>query len=875
MQLNKSYEPQQFEDNLYRFWSENGFFTPTVDGNKKPFTIMMPPPNITGELHMGHALGDTVQDCIIRYKRMQGFAALWLPGTDHASIATEMKICSQLAKEGQSKRGLGREQFLVRAWQWKKQYGNRITDQIKKLGCSCDWSREAFTMDERCSRAVRHTFVDLYNRGLIYQGFRIIGWCTECKTALSDAEVIYEEHDSFLWHFKYLSEDGKGSLSFATTRPETLLGDTALAVNPNDKRYTHLIGKTFRVPFVNRLIPVVADEYVDMEFGTGVVKITPAHDPNDYEVGQRHKLPAIKVIDDDGKMNNLAALFDGMDVLTARKAVVKEMEKLGLLIKIEPHKHNIGHCDRCKSVVQPALSKQWFVSMKTLAEPALEAVKNGEVVLTPKRHEKTYYNWMENIRDWCISRQLWWGHRIPVFYCRDCNNVECSETDVVRCGKCGSSNIKQDEDVLDTWFSSALWPFSTLGYLDNTEDFNYFYPGDVLVTAYDILFFWVARMIFSAIDNTGKVPFSQVLFTGLVRDGQGIKMSKTLGNGIDPLEFINTNGADALRFSLLNGVANGGDIRFAADKAENNRNFMNKIWNASRFLLLNAENCEIKPLENCKLSLADKWILHKLNEVIDLTVKDMDSYELGSASARLYEFVWNEYCDWYIELSKPCLYGTDKEARTATVSTLCYTLSEILKLLHPFVPFITEELYQQLPGKEKTIMLCKFPSADKKFEFGSEADKIEKIKEIVSKIRMQRAEMNVTPSKRIRISIYPAFQMEMEALTYIEKLAGSDNVTIAPEPLKGDNLVVLITSCADIFIPLNDMVDVEKESARLKKEILFTESEIKRAEAKLQNQGFLGKAPTSLIDEEKEKLEKYRQMKLKLDQQLGNLVSEN
>mgnify|MGYP001863578804 FL=1 len=876
MEMAKTYEPQNFEKDLYHWWEREGFFTPERDPEKEPFTIVIPPPNITGQLHMGHALDESIQDCIIRFKRMQGYSTLWLPGTDHASIATEVKIVEQLAKEGIDKRDLGREKFLERAWAWKNQYGGRIVEQLKCLGSSCDWTREAFTMDERCSRAVRHVFVKLYEEGLIYQGDRIINWCPECKTALSDAEVEYREQASHFWHFRYFTPDGKTEVVFATTRPETMLGDTAIAVNPDDERYKNLVGKTVIVPFVDREIPVIADEYVEKDFGTGVVKITPAHDPNDFEVGLRHNLPVIRVMNDDGTMNSLAGeMFEGLDRYAARDKIVKEMEKLGQLVKIEDYSHNVGECYRCHTTVEPIVSKQWFVKMKPLAEKAIEVVRNGEINFVPKRFEKVYFNWMENIKDWCISRQLWWGHRIPVWYCEDCGEVICREETPTECPKCHGKKLRQDEDVLDTWFSSALWPFSTLGYPEETEDFKYFFPTNVLVTGYDIIFFWVARMIFSSLHHTGKAPFKEVLIHGIVRDAQGRKMSKSLGNGVDPLEFIDKFGADTLRFSLLNGVSSGGDIRFSADKVEGNRNFMNKIWNASRFVLMNTKEKNLKDIFSRELSVADKWILDKLNNVIKDVTANMESYELGVAAGNLYDFVWSEFCDWYIEFSKPVLYGTDEDARDTAISVLNYCLDKILKLLHPFVPFITEAVYQNMYGHEKTIMLTEYPKFDGRLSFPDDADTMDIIKDIVKAVRNARAERNVPPSKRLNIFIRPVRKgsdIKRSAL-YIEKLAGAENVVFAAEGDNFENAVSLVSSGAEIFIPLGDLVDKEKESARLGKEIKDVRDEIARAEGKLANKGFVEKAPQKLIDAEKAKLEKYRAMLEKLEQRAEELSS--
>ncbi len=874
MEMAKTYEPSVFEKDLYHWWEKEGFFTPSVDSKKEPFTIVIPPPNITGQLHMGHALDESIQDCIIRFKRMQGYSALWLPGTDHASIATEVKIVEQLAKEGIDKYQLGREKFLERAWAWKTQYGGRIVEQLKCLGSSCDWSREAFTMDERCSKAVKHVFVKLYNEGLIYQGDRIINWCPECQTALSDAEVDYQEQASHFWHFKYFTPDGKTEVVFATTRPETMLGDTAIAVNPDDERYKNLVGKTVVVPFVNREIPVIADSYVEKDFGTGVVKITPAHDPNDFEVGLRHNLPVIRVMNDDGTMNKLAGKdYEGLDRYAARKKIVAEMEKIGQLVKIEDYSHNVGECYRCHTTVEPIVSKQWFVKMKPLAERAIQVVKDGEVNFVPKRFEKIYFNWMENIKDWCISRQLWWGHRIPVWYCQDCGEVICQEDTPHECPKCNSKKLKQDDDVLDTWFSSALWPFSTLGYPEETPDFKYFFPTNVLVTGYDIIFFWVARMIFSSLHHTGKIPFKEVLIHGIVRDAQGRKMSKSLGNGIDPLEFIDKYGADTLRFSLLNGVSSGGDIRFSADKVEGNRNFMNKIWNASRFVLMNSEGKQLVDISKCKLSVADKWILDKLNCVIKEVTANLENYELGVAANKLYDFVWSEFCDWYIEFSKPVLYGTDEEARTVTVSVLNYCLDKILKLLHPFVPFITESIYQNMPNHERTIMLAQYPVFDKKSIYKDDAETLDLIKEIIKSVRNAMAEYGVAPSKRLHLYIRPAAKQKQieQSSIYIEKLAGAEEITFVGKDVSFEKVVSLVSAGGEVFIPMGELVDKQKEIARLEKEAADVKSEIARAEGKLGNKGFVEKAPAKLIEQEKEKLAKYKEMLAKLNGRMEEL----
>lgn len=861
--LEKTYQPQQFEKDIYGKWLEKGYFKPDPDSDKPYFSMVTPPPNITGQLHLGHALDSAIQDSLIRFKRMQGYNTLWLPGTDHASIATELKIVEMLKSMGIDKHSIGREEFLKYAWQWKEKYGGRIVEQLKYLSCSCDWSRLAFTMDEKCSKAVRKAFVSMYKKGLIYRGDRIINRCPVCNTALSDAEVEYSEQDGYFWHYSYYTPDGKEKVTFATTRPETMLGDTAVAVNPNDARYTHLVGKTVIVPFVNREIPVIADDYVDMNFGTGVVKITPAHDPNDFEVGLRHNLPVIRVMNYDGTMNENAGEFCGMDRYEARRAIVEKLKQMGNMVKIEPHKHNVGSCYRCHTTVEPIVSKQWFVKMEPLARPAIDAVRNGEIKFHPERFEKIYYNWMENIKDWCISRQLWWGHRIPVWYCEDCGHMTCSETDAVKCEKCGSTHIHQDEDVLDTWFSSALWPFSTLGFTENAPDYRKFFPTSVLSCGYDIIFFWVARMIFSSLYNTGKVPFKHVLLHGIVRDNQGRKMSKSLGNGIDPVEYIEKFGSDTLRFTLLNGVANGSDQRFSQDKIDGTRNFMNKIWNATRFVLMNCENKHLKDISECSLSVADKWILCKLNNVTATVTDLVEKFELGMACQTLYDFVWSEFCDWYIEFSKPVLYGTDDTARTECLTVLTYVLDKILKLLHPFAPCITEKLYQELPVHGESIMIERFPEVNAQYDFRSEMELVESVKDLITRIRNIRAEYGVIPSKRIHINIVAANEGVRQCSLYIEKLAGCDKINFT-DKLNTPKCVKVVTPIAEAEIPLGDLVDAAKETEKLTKQLAETDEEIRRAEGKLNNQGFVAKAPAQLVEKEKEKLEKYRQMRVQL-----------
>ncbi len=867
MEMNKTYNPQDFEERIYKEWVDKGYFTAHPNREKIPFTIVMPPPNITGQLHIGHALDESIQDSIIRFKRMQGYEALWLPGTDHASIATEVKIVDQMKAEGLTKEQVGREGFLERAWAWKNKYGGRIVEQLKRLGSSCDWSRLAFTMDEKCSKAVKEVFVNLYNKGLIYQGKRIINWCPCCKTALSDAEVEYTEEPSFFWHLRYYLKDSDKYLIVATTRPETMFGDTAVAVNPKDPRYKDIVGKTLILPIVGREIPVVADDYVDMEFGTGAVKITPAHDPNDFEVGLRHSLPVIRVMDDGAVMNENAGKYNGMTRYECREAVVKELQALGNLEKIEPHAHNVGHCYRCHDTVEPIVSKQWFVKMEPLAKPAISAVRKKSIKFTPPRFTKIYYNWMENIKDWCISRQLWWGHRIPAYYCEDCGETVVAKEEPTVCPKCGGKKFRQDEDVLDTWFSSALWPFSTLGYPDKTEDLEYFYPTDVLVTAYDIIFFWVARMIFSGIEHMDRIPFKDVLIHGIVRDSQGRKMSKSLGNGVDPLEIIDKYGADTLRYCLLNGISAGNDIRYSAEKLEGCRNFINKIWNASRFVFMNCEGRKIKTeLSEIKLVPADKWIISKLNSVVKDVTVNMEKYEIGLACAALQDFVWSDFCDWYIELCKPVLYGEDNEKKDNTVSVLCYVLKNMLKLLHPFIPFVTEEIYDHIPETTGSIMVSDFPKYNSKLAYRKERSATEKIMDIIKSIRNIKAETGAAPSAKVDIYVVTENKRLIEnGASYIRKLANVGEIKyVANKDVIGEKVVSKILDGAEIYIPLGELVDYEKELARLKAELEKTENEIKRAESKLSNQGFVAKAPKALIDGEKAKLTKFTEIKEKI-----------
>lgn len=871
--MDKIYNPKNTEDRIYNNWLDKGYFTAKVDKDKKPFTIVIPPPNITGQLHMGHALNNTIQDIIIRFKRMQGYSTLWLPGTDHASIATEVKIVAKLKEEGIKKEDITREEFLKHAFAWKEQYGGRIVEQLKKLGSSCDWSRLAFTMDEKCSKAVRHVFVKLYDKGLIYKGKKIINWCPDCKTALSDAEVEYEESDSFLWHIRYPFANGKGEIIVATTRPETMLGDTAVAVNPDDKRYKKYSGQKLILPLLNKEIPLIYDGYVEKDFGTGAVKITPAHDPNDFEVGLRHNLEVIKVIGDDGIMNENAGVYKGLTREECRKKIVEDLEKQGYLVKTEPYKHNVGKCYRCRSIVEPSVSEQWFVKMDELAAPAIEVVKEKKIKFIPERFEKTYFNWMENIKDWCISRQLWWGHRIPAYYCQDCGKITVSEEKPEKCRYCSSANLKQDDDVLDTWFSSALWPFSTLGYPDKTEDLKYFYPTNVLVTAYDIIFFWVARMIFSGLEHMKKIPFKEVLIHGIVRDSQGRKMSKSLGNGVDPLTVIDEYGADTLRFSLSMGVAPGGDTRFIKEKVESCRNFMNKIWNASRFVLSNTENIETGKIdENC-ITDADKWILSKLFVLEKEITDNLNKYEIGLAASKLYDFLWSDFCDWYLELSKPYIYSNDEKKRKTTASVLVYVLKNALKLLHPFIPFITEEIYLALDKNQESIMISKWPEPDKNLYFKKEAENFERVMEIIKSVRNIRAEKGVSFSKTVNLQIL-AYKKEYEniiknAVAYIEKLLNCKVEFTESEPQ--GKFVSQVTFLAGLFIPLGELIDIDEEIKKLNLELEKCESEIQRAEKLLSNQGFVAKAPKQLLDKEKEKLKNYTEMKENIKARIENI----
>ena len=878
-ELEKNYNPSEIEDRLYHKWLEKKYFHAEVNRDKKPFTIVMPPPNITGKLHMGHALDNTMQDIIIRFKRMQGYEALWIPGTDHASISTEVKVTNALKEEGIDKHELGREGFLKRTWEWKKEYGGTITSQLKKIGSSCDWDRERFTMDEGCSKAVQEVFIKLYEKGLIYKGSRIVNWCPVCNTSISDAEVEHEEQAGHFWHINYpvAGEPGR-FVEIATTRPETLLGDSALAVNPDDERYTDLVGKEVELPLTDRTIPIIADPYVDKEFGTGVVKITPAHDPNDFEVGKRHNLPEINILNDDATINNLGGKYAGMDRYEARKAMVADLDALGLLVRVEDHTHNVGTHDRCKTTVEPMIKQQWFVKMDELIKPAVEGVKNGDIELIPASMDKTYYNWTDNIRDWCISRQLWWGHRIPAYYCKDCGEMTVSREAVCTCPKCGSTNVEQDPDTLDTWFSSALWPFSTLGWPDKTPELDYFYPTDVLVTGYDIIFFWVIRMIFSGYEHMGKKPFGKVLFHGLVRDDQGRKMSKSLGNGIDPLEVIDKYGADALRYTLITGNAPGNDMRFYWSRVEASRNFANKVWNASRFIMMNDPDNKIKVTDArpANLTDADKWILSKMNGLIKEVTENMEKYELGIAVAKLNDFIWEEFCDWYIEMVKPRLYNDADETKTAAIWTLKTVLIDALKLLHPYMPFITEEIFCNIQDEEESIMISSWPVYDEANNFAAEEKAIETIKEAVRNIRNLRADMNVAPSRKALVYVVTASEAVKNifnnSLGFFGTLAYASEVKVQADKAGiPDDAVSTVIPDAVIYIPFAELVDVDKEIERLKKEEGRLQGEIKRCNGMLNNEKFTSKAPQAKIDEEKAKLVKYTQMLEQVTERLATL----
>jgi len=872
MALSNKFDPKSFEEDIYKNWEEKEYFTPTISEDKKPFCIVIPPPNITGQLHMGHALNNTIQDIIIRHKRMQGYSTLWLPGTDHASIATEVKIVDQLKAEGLTKEGIGRDEFLKKAYLWKEKYGGRIVGQLRRLGSSCDWTKEAFTMDLRCSKAVREVFVNLYNKGLIYRGSRSINWCPSCHTALSDAEVEYEEKKSNLWYIRYPYKDKSGYLVIATTRPETMLGDTAVAVNPKDPRYIDKIGKKIILPLTDREIPVIADDYVEIQFGTGAVKITPAHDPNDFEIGIRHSLDSICVIDESGIINENGFAYSGLSREKARKKIVEDLTSQGFIEKIDKYNHNVGECYRCKTVIEPRVSKQWFVKMDELAKPAISAVKEKETTFIPSRFSKIYFNWMENIKDWCISRQLWWGHRIPAWYCEDCGEIIVSKEDPSYCPKCNSSKLFQDEDVLDTWFSSALWPFSTLGFPEKTKELDYFYPTNILVTAYDIIFFWVARMIFSGIEHMGKVPFPEVLIHGIVRDGQGRKMSKSLGNGVDPIEMIEKYGADALRLSLCMGVAPGSDVRFSEDKIEPARNFINKLWNAARFVLMNSENMEINKVSLENLTSVDKWILHKFNILAKEVNRNLKKYELGLVASKLYDFVWSDYCDWYIEASKSALYGENKSARDNTLSVLNYVLKNILKLLHPLLPFVTEKIWIE-SGENSTIMLQSYPEYQKKLVSNQAYDEFEFIKEIIRSIRNLRAEMCVEASKKLQIFIVSNREKcIMDNSEYLKRLANLTMITALKDKTSLTQMTtnIVVPDC-EIFIPLGELIDRDKEIGRLLKEIQSTNKEILRATSMLNSAGFISKAPAELVLAEKEKLASNNKKIAKLQSMLQEL----
>lgn len=874
----KAYDHTSVETRLYERWEKNGYFHAEPNPDKEPYCIVIPPPNITGQLHMGHAIDETLQDALIRYKRMAGFETLWLPGTDHASIATEVKIVDQMRAEGLDKRTLGREKFLERAWEWKRVYGGRIVEQLKKLGSSCDWARERFTMDEGCSRAVIKAFVNLYNKGLIYRGDRIINWCPVCKTALSDAEVEYEEQASHLWHVRYDAPDKSYSITCATTRPETILGDTAIAVNPDDPRYKTIVGKTVIVPVIGREIPIVADEYVEMDFGTGAVKITPAHDPNDFEVGQRHNIPSLRVFTDDGHINENGGEFKGLDRFECRKVFVERLKDAGALVKIDPYAHNVGTCYRCHHTVEPLVSKQWFVEMKPLAQPAIEAVKKGEVKFVPERFDKVYFNWMDNIRDWCISRQLWWGHRIPAYYCEACGEMVVAQNAPEKCPKCGGTSFHQDEDVLDTWFSSGMWPFSTLGWPDKTPELDYFYPTSTLVTGYDIIFFWVARMMVFGYEVMGKRPFDTVYFHGILRDEQGRKMSKSLGNGIDPLEIIRDYGADSLRFSLVTGTSAGNDMRYQQKKVEAARNFCNKVYNATRFVLMNLGEGAVGEVDLDSLDMADKWILDRTNADIREVTASLDGFDLNLAAQKIYDFIWTEFCDWYIELAKPRLNGEDEKAKANVRAILVRVLRDSLKLLHPFMPFITEELYLNLPGAEETIMRAAWPNADAALEFPEEAKAMESVMDLIRSIRNIRAEMGVPPARKANILLVAHDAKDVPALEacipYILKLGGAEAARVQLDKAGvAKDAVSAVSEMAEAFIPLADLVDLDKERERMNKEAERLRGEIARGETKLANEGFTAKAPAKVIEEERAKLENNKTMLQKLEARLADFGS--
>ena len=870
-ELPKTYDPKAVEDKLYSFWNDSGFFHAEVNPDKKPYTIVIPPPNVTGQLHMGHAFDETLQDVLIRTKRMQGYEALWMPGTDHAGIATQIKVEENLRKEeGKTRYDLGREEFLKRVWDWKHKFGNRIISQLKKLGSSCDWERERFTMDEGCSKAVREVFVNLYNKGLIYKGHRIINWCPHCATALSDAEVEYETQPGKLWHIRYPLADGSGELVVATTRPETFMGDTGVAVNPNDERYKHLIGKTCILPIMNREIPIFGDEYVDMEFGTGCVKVTPCHDPNDFEMGQRHNLEQILVFNEDATVNANGGKYEGMDRYECRKAVVKDLEEGGYLVKIEDHEHNVGTCYRCGTTVEPMTSAQWFVKMAPLAKPAMDVVNEGKTKFVPDRFSKTYLRWMENVHDWCISRQLWWGHRIPAFYCDDCGEMTVSKTDVCTCPKCGGTHIHQEEDVLDTWFSSALWPFSTLGWPDKTKELEYFYPTSTLVTGYDIIFFWVARMTFSGVEHMGETPFKTVYIHGLVRDAQGRKMSKSLGNGIDPLEVIDQYGADALRFTLATGNSPGNDMRFSDERVQASRNFCNKIWNASRFIQMNLTIDKDKAVElPAELALEDKWIISKFNTLVADVTRNIDQYELGLAASKLNDFIWENFCDWYIEIAKTRLQTGDENVQ----KVLCYVLSGAMQLLHPFMPFITETIWQALPHEGPSVMVSKWPEYDEKLNFSVEEAQMESLMDAVRAIRNRRAEMNVPPSKKAKVLILTEKKDTFSAgAGFFPKLAYASEIELIDAvPADAAKMASVVTGDAQLYMPMGDLIDFEAERARLGKEKKKVEDDIAFVMKKLNNPKFVDKAPENVVAAEREKADKLREHLAKLEESIAAL----
>ena len=876
-ELEKTYDPSQIEDRLYRKWEEKKYFHAEVDRSKKPFTIVMPPPNVTGQLHMGHALDNTMQDILIRFKRMQGYSALWQPGTDHAAIATEVKVTEKLKEQGIDKKEIGREEFLKHAWAWKEEYGNRIVSQLKKMGSSADWDRERFTMDEGCSKAVKEVFVRLYEKGYIYKGSRIINWCPVCKTSISDAEVIHEEQDGFFWHINYpvVGEPGR-FVEIATTRPETLLGDTAVAVNPDDERYTDIVGKMLELPLTDRQIPVIADPYVDKEFGTGCVKITPAHDPNDFEVGKRHNLEEINILNDDATINELGGKYAGMDRYEARKQMVADLDALGLLVKVVPHSHNVGTHDRCKTTVEPMIKPQWFVRMKEMGQAALDIIKTDELSFVPEQFDKTYIHWLENIRDWCISRQLWWGHRIPAWYCDECGETIVSRETPTVCPKCGCTHLTQDEDTLDTWFSSALWPFSTLGWPDKTPEYEYFYPTSVLVTGYDIIFFWVIRMVFSALEQTGKSPFKHVLIHGLVRDDQGRKMSKSLGNGIDPLEVIDKYGADALRLTLITGNAPGNDMRFYWERVENSRNFANKIWNATRFIMMNMEKADFTNVKLSDLTIADRWILSKVNTLAKEMTDNMEKFELGIAVSKVYDFIWEEFCDWYIEMVKPRLYNDEDETKAAALWTLKTVLIQALKLLHPYMPFITEEIFCNIQDEEESIMISKWPEYTDEWNFEADEAAVDTIKAAVRAIRNLRTGMNVPPSRKAKVYVVSAKEdvrhIFESSKSFFATLGYASEVHVQEDKTGIDeNAVSTLIHDAAVYIPLEELVDIDKEIERLEKEAAKLAGEIKRASGMLANPKFVVKAPAAKVEEEKAKLAKYTEMSEQVAERLAQL----